>query len=231
MHPCPRDWVTIGCAVVYYARAAHAISAGIKCCHCISSIMSKYLLSTSNVIMKDICILTDAIFSYFIATIRSENLMLCLLNPLSSSDVCLWFMVHSFYSLYFYIVLSIMSCLFIFLSDHVRSATPELLSLRNSTEGSDPDSSRTGVESFTTSVTLTTTAWCPADQVVCKSGQRCCTCSGPCLIPERGWVDPACYQKEDCDIGGSVTQLSQEIYADVDPDRVIVDKYKCIILI
>ena len=29
MHPCPGNWVAIGCAVVYYARDAHAFSAGI----------------------------------------------------------------------------------------------------------------------------------------------------------------------------------------------------------
>ena len=34
MHPCPEKWVVIGCRVVYYARAAHAFSAGIKCRHC-----------------------------------------------------------------------------------------------------------------------------------------------------------------------------------------------------
>ena len=33
-HPCPGKWVAIRCAVVYYARAAHAFSAGIKCRHC-----------------------------------------------------------------------------------------------------------------------------------------------------------------------------------------------------
>ena len=31
MHPCPGNWVAIGRAVVYYARVAHALSAGIKC--------------------------------------------------------------------------------------------------------------------------------------------------------------------------------------------------------
>ena len=30
MHPCPENWVAIGRAVVYYARAAHSFSAGIK---------------------------------------------------------------------------------------------------------------------------------------------------------------------------------------------------------
>ena len=35
IHPSPRNWVTIGRAVVYYAWAAHAFSAGIKCRHCI----------------------------------------------------------------------------------------------------------------------------------------------------------------------------------------------------
>ena len=35
IHPGLRSWVTIGRAVVYHARAAHAFSAGIKCRHCI----------------------------------------------------------------------------------------------------------------------------------------------------------------------------------------------------
>ena len=33
MHPCPGNWVAIGCPVVYYARLPNAISAGIKCRH------------------------------------------------------------------------------------------------------------------------------------------------------------------------------------------------------
>ena len=33
-HPCPRNSVAIGRAVVYYARAAHAFTTGIKCWHC-----------------------------------------------------------------------------------------------------------------------------------------------------------------------------------------------------
>ena len=39
MHPCPGIWVEIGRAVVYYARAARAFSAGIKCRHCTLSII------------------------------------------------------------------------------------------------------------------------------------------------------------------------------------------------
>ena len=31
IHPCPRNWVAIRRAVVYYTPAAHAFSAGIKC--------------------------------------------------------------------------------------------------------------------------------------------------------------------------------------------------------
>ena len=34
MPPCPGNWVAIGRAVVYYARAAQALSAGIKWRHC-----------------------------------------------------------------------------------------------------------------------------------------------------------------------------------------------------
>ena len=35
MHPCPGNWVAIGRAVVYYARAAQAFDARIKCQPCI----------------------------------------------------------------------------------------------------------------------------------------------------------------------------------------------------
>ena len=34
MHLCQGNWVEIGRAVVYYARAAHTFSAEIKCPHC-----------------------------------------------------------------------------------------------------------------------------------------------------------------------------------------------------
>ena len=33
MYPCPGNWVAIGRAILYYARAAHAFSVGIKCLH------------------------------------------------------------------------------------------------------------------------------------------------------------------------------------------------------
>ena len=34
MHPCPGNWVAIGRAVMYLARAAKIFSAGFKCRHC-----------------------------------------------------------------------------------------------------------------------------------------------------------------------------------------------------
>ena len=37
VQPCLGNWVAIRCAVLYYARSAHAYSAGIKCRHCIIS--------------------------------------------------------------------------------------------------------------------------------------------------------------------------------------------------
>ena len=43
-HPCPRNWVAIERAVLYYAWATQTFSAGIKCRHC--SWMSKILLRT-----------------------------------------------------------------------------------------------------------------------------------------------------------------------------------------
>ena len=33
-HPCPDNWVAVGCVGMYYARAAPALSTGIKCRHC-----------------------------------------------------------------------------------------------------------------------------------------------------------------------------------------------------
>ena len=35
IHPYTGYWVAIGHAVLYYDRAAHTLSAGIKCRHCI----------------------------------------------------------------------------------------------------------------------------------------------------------------------------------------------------
>ena len=41
-HPCPGNWSAIGHAVVYYARDAHAFSAGNNCRHCTASILEVY---------------------------------------------------------------------------------------------------------------------------------------------------------------------------------------------
>ena len=38
MHPCPGNWV----AVVYFAQAIHAFSAGIKCRHCKLFLLGSY---------------------------------------------------------------------------------------------------------------------------------------------------------------------------------------------
>ena len=47
MHQCPEIWIAIRHAVVYYARAAHAFNAGIKCPYCtfthLASIQQKSL--------------------------------------------------------------------------------------------------------------------------------------------------------------------------------------------
>ena len=45
MHPCPENCVAIGRAVVYYALAAHAFSAGIKCRHCSTVLVLTHLHS------------------------------------------------------------------------------------------------------------------------------------------------------------------------------------------
>ena len=39
MHPCPGNWVAIEHGVVFYARADRAFSAGIKCRHCIATLL------------------------------------------------------------------------------------------------------------------------------------------------------------------------------------------------
>ena len=41
MQPFQGTWVAIGCAVVHYARVAHAFSAGIKLQHCQCSLLGK----------------------------------------------------------------------------------------------------------------------------------------------------------------------------------------------
>ena len=51
MYPCPGNWVAFGRAVVYYARASHAFSAGIKCRHCILQakwIQTKHIMYPFN---------------------------------------------------------------------------------------------------------------------------------------------------------------------------------------
>ena len=40
MHPYPGNWVAIGRAVVYYALATRAFSAGIRCWHCICTFIA-----------------------------------------------------------------------------------------------------------------------------------------------------------------------------------------------
>ena len=55
MHPCQGNWVAIGRTVVYYARAAHAFSAGIKYRHCKNepSNNQKQLFAISDVRTED----------------------------------------------------------------------------------------------------------------------------------------------------------------------------------
>ena len=47
MHPCPENWVAIGHAVAYFAQAAHAFSAGIKCRHCSPSLANTLFYFTA----------------------------------------------------------------------------------------------------------------------------------------------------------------------------------------
>ena len=42
MHLCPGNWVAIGHAVVYFAQAINAFSAGIKCWHCKLFLLGSY---------------------------------------------------------------------------------------------------------------------------------------------------------------------------------------------
>ena len=48
VHPYPGTWLAIGRAVLYYARLAHAFSAGIKCRHCRSSTDKSLTLPTKR---------------------------------------------------------------------------------------------------------------------------------------------------------------------------------------
>ena len=43
MHPCPENRISIGRVVVYFARAAYAFSAGIKCRHSIHNWLMEVL--------------------------------------------------------------------------------------------------------------------------------------------------------------------------------------------
>ena len=55
MHPYPRNWVEIGRAVMFYARADQAFSAGIKCRHCMINLDSRltYIFCLSFSVTKD----------------------------------------------------------------------------------------------------------------------------------------------------------------------------------
>ena len=55
MHPCPGNWVAIRRAFLYYARAAHAFSAGIKCRQSAAEALRKItnFSSISKVINQD----------------------------------------------------------------------------------------------------------------------------------------------------------------------------------
>ena len=64
MHPCPENLIAIGRAVVYYAQAAHAFSAGIKCRHCSLENRIEYRewtvnLSITNWIIDIMCYLEE----------------------------------------------------------------------------------------------------------------------------------------------------------------------------
>ena len=56
MHPCPGNWVAIGRAVVYYARAAQALDARIKCQHCILGKQGLILLSVLHMCGFDVIV-------------------------------------------------------------------------------------------------------------------------------------------------------------------------------
>ena len=54
MHPCPGNWVTIGRAVVYYARAAQASSAEFKCRLCMHfpSVLTRVTAGTGIIVER-----------------------------------------------------------------------------------------------------------------------------------------------------------------------------------
>ena len=76
MHQCPGNWVAIGHAVVYYARAAHAFSAGIKYLYCRTD--------SCNICLQ--CIKTNPLIygSGFLKYFRSRDAVRCrvTLSPL-----------------------------------------------------------------------------------------------------------------------------------------------------
>ena len=58
-HPCQGNREVIGCAVVYYARAAHAFSAGIEYRYCI---VLKLVKTFRYMFMKSACTYKIALF-------------------------------------------------------------------------------------------------------------------------------------------------------------------------
>ena len=63
MHPCPGNWVAIGRAVVYYARADQAFSAGIKCRHCMYGYFNQDTTTTALIqLAYESMLISKAIF-------------------------------------------------------------------------------------------------------------------------------------------------------------------------
>ena len=87
MHPCPGNWVAIGSTDVYYARAAHAFSAVIKCRYC------RYLLCYIGMKCQDILYTSMQCFctpwSWYITHVFSD--LLHFFNPCPFlMRCCLW---------------------------------------------------------------------------------------------------------------------------------------------
>ena len=72
MHPCPRNWMAIGCTVVYYVQAAHVI----KCRHCIcllcpSRLATTMCMSYHDMMKQELYSLYDEFQPRLILSIRS----------------------------------------------------------------------------------------------------------------------------------------------------------------
>ena len=83
IHPCQGNWVATGHTVVYFARAAQAFSAGIKCRHCISYHIT---VPAFNLFTK--CYIQDQALDCHLPP--TSQLNAALIRKLCGSLLCAW---------------------------------------------------------------------------------------------------------------------------------------------